>query len=78
MSSTAPDWSVRLIARRAAIVRVPAPSRTRSRPSFSVVEATIADMRARDGAGRVTSRDIVPQSLVRIALYEDRLNAAIT
>ncbi len=28
--------------------------------------------------GRATSRDIVTQSLVRIATYEDRLNAAIT
>ena len=28
--------------------------------------------------GRVTSRDIVTQSLVRIATYEDRLNAVIT
>jgi len=28
--------------------------------------------------GRTTSRDIVTQSLVRIATYEDRLNAAIT
>ena len=28
--------------------------------------------------GRATSRDIVAQSLVRIATYEDRLNAVIT
>jgi amidase len=30
------------------------------------------------GDGRVTSRELVQQSLIRIALYEDRLNAAIT
>ncbi len=28
--------------------------------------------------GRVTSHDIVQQYLTRIALYEDKLNAAIT
>jgi amidase len=46
-------------------------------PPFSVIEATIADMRAAMEQGRVTSREIVQQSLTRIALYEDRLNAAI-
>ena len=44
---------------------------------FSVVEASIADMRTALEQGRVTSREIVQQSLARIALYEDRLNAAI-
>ena len=28
--------------------------------------------------GRATSRDIVTQSLLRIATYEDRVNGAIT
>ena len=44
---------------------------------FTVIEATIADMRAAMEQGRVTSREIVQQSLTRIALHEDRLNAAI-
>ena len=44
---------------------------------FSVVEATIADMQKAMADGRATSRDIVQQSLTRIALYEDRLNAVI-
>jgi amidase len=44
---------------------------------FSVVEATIPEMRAAMEQGRVTSREIVQQYLTRIALYEDRLNAAI-
>jgi amidase len=48
------------------------------RPAFDVVEASIAEMRAAMEQGRTTSRDIVRQSLVRIALYEDRLNAAMT
>jgi amidase len=46
--------------------------------SFSVVEATIADMQAAMGQGRITSRAIVQQYLDRIAKYEQRLNAIIT
>ncbi|HET9569301.1 MAG TPA: amidase family protein [Vicinamibacterales bacterium] len=45
---------------------------------FSIVEASIDQMRLAMEQGRATSRDIVTQSLVRIATYEDRLNAAIT
>lgn len=45
---------------------------------FSVVEATIPEMRAAMEQGRTSSREIVLQYLARIALYEDRLNAAIT
>ena len=46
--------------------------------SFTVVEATIADMQKAMADGRVTSHDLVQQSLTRIALYEDQLNAVIT
>jgi len=46
--------------------------------SFAVFEASIADMQAAMKAGRVTSHDITQQYLTRIALYEDKLNAAIT
>jgi amidase len=45
---------------------------------FTVVEAGIPDMRAALEHGRVTSRDLVTQYLVRIALYEDKLHATIT
>ncbi|MGH8185658.1 MAG: amidase family protein, partial [Steroidobacteraceae bacterium] len=45
---------------------------------FSVVEASIPDLRAALEQGRTTSRAIVQQYLTRIALYEDRLNAVIT
>ena len=45
---------------------------------FSVFEATIPQLRAALEKGRTTSREIVLQYLARIALYEDRLNAAIT
>ena len=45
---------------------------------FTVVEATIPEMRSAMERGRTTSREIVLQSLVRIALYEDRVNAVMT
>jgi amidase len=52
--------------------------RNGSAAAFSVVEATIADMRTAMEQGRTTSREIVRQYLERIAIYENRLNAAIT
>ena len=45
---------------------------------FSVVEASIPEMQAAMQQGRVTSRQLVTQYLTRIALYEDKLHAAIT
>jgi amidase len=44
---------------------------------FTVVEATIPQMQAAMAQGRVTSRQLVEQYLMRIGLYEDRLNAAL-
>ena len=49
-----------------------------ARKPFTVVEATIPEMRAAMEQGRLTSRDLVQQYLIRIATYEDRLHAAIT
>lgn len=49
----------------------------RVRAPFTVVEATIPQMREALQQGRVTSRELVTQYLVRIALYEDKLHAAI-
>ena len=46
-------------------------------PPFTIVEASIADMRAAMEQRRVTSRELVQQSLLRIATYEERLNAVI-
>jgi amidase len=45
---------------------------------FTVVEATISDMRTAMEQGRVTSQELVTQYLVRIATYEDKLHAALT
>jgi amidase len=44
---------------------------------FSVVEATIPQMQAAMAKGQVTSRQLVEQYLIRLGLYEDRLNAAL-
>jgi len=44
---------------------------------FNVVEASIADMRKAMEEGRTTSRHLVEQYLMRIALYEDRINATL-
>jgi amidase len=47
------------------------------RPQFSVIEATIPEMRAAMEQGRVTARELVLQYLARIASYEDKLHAAL-
>jgi amidase len=69
-------WLVAAVMLGTAIVRVPAPVEAQPTP-FSIVEASIADMRDGLAKGRVTSRDIVAQSLARIGMYEDRLHAAL-
>jgi amidase len=48
------------------------------RRSFSVVEATIPEMQAAMKDGRVTSRELVTQYLLRIATYNSKLNAVVT
>jgi len=45
---------------------------------FSIIEATIPEMQAALKSGRVTSRELVTMSLIRIATYEDKINAIIT
>lgn len=44
---------------------------------FTVVEATIPQMQEAMAKKQVTSRQLVEQYLIRIAMYEDRLNAAL-
>ena len=46
-------------------------------PAFRLVEAGIPEMQAAMTSGRLTSRELVTQYLVRLAMYEDRLNAAL-
>ena len=45
---------------------------------FSVVEASIPDLQKALASGRVTSRQIVEQYLVRIAMYDRQLHATIS
>ena len=69
-------WIVPVVA---ALVLAPhARSQRKDAAPFSVVEATIPQMQAAMREGRVTSRELVTQSLVRIGLYEDQLHAVIT
>jgi amidase len=49
-----------------------------ARPRFTVVERTIPEMSTAMEQGRVTSRELVQEYLIRIALYEDKLNAVMT
>lgn len=44
---------------------------------FTVAEASIPQLRDALARGRITSRELVTQYLARIALYEDKLHAAI-
>ncbi len=46
--------------------------------TFDIVEATILEMQEAMEDGRVTSRDLVEAYLLRIAVYEDQVNAVIT
>ncbi len=48
------------------------------RPLPPVAEATIADLQMAMRRGKLTSQALTQQYLIRIALYEDRLNAVIT
>ena len=62
-----------------AIGSVPAQRSPAPRPApFSVVEASVADLRSALEQKRTTSREIVLQYLTRIAKYEDKINAIIT
>ncbi len=47
-------------------------------PDLDVVTASIPQMSEALAKGRITSRELVTRYLVRIALYEDKLHAAIT
>ena len=45
---------------------------------YDVIEATIPELQAAMEEGRLTSRDLVQQYLMRIAVYENLLNATIS
>lgn len=65
--------AVALLAALAACAPAPADRTAR----FDVVEATIPEMQQAMEEGRVTSRELVEAHLLRIALYEEEVNATI-
>jgi amidase len=67
-----------MVAATLTIAQTKRPAAPAARQPFSVVEATIPELRAAMEQARVTSKEIVRQYLIRIATYEDRLHAAIT
>jgi amidase len=71
-------WAIDMHLPLAAQARRAAAERRDPATPFTVVEASIVDIRTALEEGRTTSRDVVQQYLTRIALYEDRLNAVIT
>src|SRR5262245_29043027 len=54
-----------------------APPDAQAGTRFSVVEASIPDMQKAMADGRVSSEEIVKQYLIRIATYENVINASI-
>jgi amidase len=67
-----------LAAAAAFAAAVPLASQSKPAPKFTVVEASIPDMQRAMRDGRVTSRQLVEQYLIRIALYEEKLNATLS
>ena len=65
-----------LVLLSAAVVGASLMSCTSPEP-FDVVEATIPEMQLAMEEGRTTSRELVEAHLLRIALYEERVNAVI-
>jgi amidase len=68
---------VALLAAASSIVLVVHGQSARPAFSFSVVESTIAQMRDAMTQGHTSSRQLVAQSLLRLATYEHRLHAAL-
>ena len=66
-----------LVAVAAATLAVSALPLRAQRPAFSIVEATIPEMRRALEEGRVTSVELVTQSLTRIGTFEATLNATL-
>ena len=60
------------------LIALALPLAAQAKKPFSVVEASIPEIQAALKDKRITSRELVLQYLVRIATYEDKLNAIIT
>jgi amidase len=60
------------------LIALALPLAAQTKKPFSVVEASIPEIQAALKDKRITSRELVLQYLVRMATYEDKLNAIIT
>ena len=60
-----------------ALLAVTVQAKDKNTSPFTVVEATIPDMQKALAEKRITSRELVLQYLVRIATYNDKLNATL-
>jgi amidase len=60
-----------------ALVVMPSPQGAPADTAFDIVEATIPQMRTAMEQHRLTSRELVGQYLVRLAMYEHRVHAAL-
>ena len=60
------------------VLLIAAISAVAQKKPFVLVEATIPEMQAALRDGRITSRELVTRYLIRIATYEDKLNAVLT
>jgi amidase len=78
MKRVLPLVALLMVVATIATVRSQAGRKPAPRKPFTVVETTIPELRTALEQGRTTSRQVVQQYLTRIALYEDRLHAAIT
>ena len=81
MITQSPMLAVLLIAAATSGAAAQKPAKAAPAPPhkpFSVVEASIPEMRVALEQKRITSREIVLQYLTRIAMHEDQLNAIIT
>src|SRR4030095_13248658 len=67
-------WMLSLVATAVGIAVMSTMGHGQPRPC-RIVEATIAEMQSAMAEKRLTSRELVSQSLVRIGLYENRLPA---
>src|SRR5437879_933426 len=77
-------WLISIFLARVSLATATAQNQKRPRAlkpsqrSFTVIEASIPEMQAAMRTGRVTSRELVEQYLLRIAVYNPRLHAAIS
>jgi amidase len=69
-------WMLSLVATAVGVAVMSTMGHGQPRP-FRIVEATIAEMQSAMAEKRLTSRELVSQSLVRIGLYENRLHATL-